>query len=158
MVTDPKSYHLLSVRTGNVQTVGFGVRDPKDLLLQADDDLDGLAKSRRHLPYWILLFPGLRPTAVRQACNVQRREMFRVCASMDVLERSFSDDLHHPPLDVYKVGYHTIMHDGMASKDERMVVDFCDWCCSGCPDVTKGCGGGCVGTNAVKVVVIGWWL
>ena len=24
--------------------------------------------------------------------------------------------------------------------------------------MTKGCGGGCVGTNAVKVVVIGRWL
>lgn len=155
MISEPESYHLLSIRACNIQAVCLSILDPENLLLQANNDLDCLAESGGHLLYWILLFPGLRSSTVCQASYVQRSQMLRVRASMNVLERIFSNDLQYFSLDVNKAGYHAIVHYGMASEDEGMIVCLCDWRGSRSSDVTKSCGSGCIGADAVEIVVVG---
>ena len=74
---------------------------------------------------------------------------------MNVLECVFSNHLQHVSLDVNEVGDHPVVHDGVTSKDEGMVVDLCDRRRSGSSDVAKGGCGRSVGTNTMEVVVVG---
>ena len=160
MVPEAKCDHALAVGAADIQGAGSGVLGAEDLLLQLDDRGEGSSKCGFHLRNRICEFPAGFAAAqgFSQECHVQCCHVLGIGGAFDVFEAVTVEEVEQVSADRVDAGDYTIVHDGVSAEDERMVVDGCDGGCSGCSYMSKQsvCGG--VGTDGMKIVIVGWRL
>jgi len=81
-------------------------------------------------------------------------EVLSVCAALDVLECFLGHGVAHCSLDLSKRGDVAIVHNGVDSECEGMVVGWCNGRCGCSSNVSEENGGGGICTEAAEVGVV----
>lgn len=156
VITQADGDHLAAVGTADIEGTGLHVLSPEDFLLQVNDGVESGDEGIQHLDGGVLSLPTVRAAASRfcQVRHVQCGEVLRVGGALDVLIGRLFNQVEHGPADVGEVGDQAVVHDGVAAKHERMVVDGGDRRARGGADVREQRRRRRVAADAVEVGVV----
>ena len=153
MVAVAKSYELGAVGHDDVQAVRLRLV-PKSLPLQLYHRPQRLPHRIPHLDYRILPFPCFLAFTLGQKIHVQRCEMLRIRTPLDIRITVIVHQLAHIPRYLDKVRNSAVVHDGVAAKDEGMIVDRGN-CGGGCgADMGEDGSAGGVGADGAEVCIV----
>lgn len=123
VVPEAKRDQLGAVGDTDIQTVGLDILGAQRGLLQLDDGAVGGEQGVAHLLDRVLALPRLAAGRARQVRHVQGGEVFGVGGAVDVFEGRLGQQVEQRAADVGEAGNDAVVHQGVAAKHERVVVD-----------------------------------
>ena len=153
MIPKPEGNKLAAIGRCEVQTVWL-CSIPKFLFLQFHYCANGLSHGISHLLDCVLLFPALAPLPICKVRDVECSKVLRVCRPMNIRINVIIHQVHHVTTDVDEVRNDSIVHEGVSTEDERMIVDHCHWCGSSSTNVREDGLTSRIRANASKAGVV----